>query len=387
MTQLTLRMLRLIGAEINDALVLSETPAFSEEELERLSSIASAHGLTHLLASALDRRGLLGKEEISEELRCEMLKTVWSYQQKTFALEEIRRVLDACEIRYLPLKGAVLAGYYPAPWMRTSCDIDVLVSRVDLDAAASALERELSYERRREDTHDVSLYSPTGVHLELHFDLVEEGRARNAAEVLSTVWDTVRSEEGSYACTLSDEMFYFYHVAHMAKHLERSGGCGLRSFLDLWVLEHRVPHDGKARDELLRRGGLLTFAKTARHLSEVWFGGGEADAEALALQDFLLRGGAYGSAENRVTVEQGRRGGRVGFLLSRIFLSYGQLKYRYPILQKHKWLFPIMQVVRWCSLPFGGRLRRSMSELQRSRTMSDETIREGEAALRAFGLE
>ena len=31
------------------------------------------------------------------------------------------------QIPFLPLKGSVIRQYYPEPWMRTSCDIDILV--------------------------------------------------------------------------------------------------------------------------------------------------------------------------------------------------------------------------------------------------------------------
>lgn len=386
MTETVLRMLRLIGAEINPDLQISEPISFSEGEMEALVRIAKQHSLAHLFAAALERRGILGEDASSQVLRQEMLLAVYRQQQRAVALEEVGRAFDAAKIFYLPLKGAVLAYYYPAPWMRSSCDIDVLVSRDDLSAATAALTEGLSYECKGEASHDVSFYSPSGVHLELHFDLVEEGRAQNAADLLSRVWSLVQASPDAYACRLPDEMFYFYHIAHMAKHLELGGGCGARSFLDLWILEHRIPHDAQKRERLLQEGGLLRFARTARQLSEVWFGGEEADRESLLLQDFLLRGGAYGSVENRIAVEQGRRGGRVRFLLSRIFLPYDRLRYRYPVLKKHRWLFPVFQLVRWCSLPFQGRLHRSVKELRRSGSMTPEQLQRSEEAMRAFGL-
>ena len=60
---------------------------------------------------------------------------------------------------------------------------------------------------------------------------------------------------------MTDEMFYFYHIAHMAKHFEE-GGCGIRPFIDLWTLDNIKDVDHDKRDELLSRGNLNTSHKT-----------------------------------------------------------------------------------------------------------------------------
>ncbi|MBO4954226.1 MAG: nucleotidyltransferase family protein, partial [Clostridia bacterium] len=36
-------------------------------------------------------------------------------------------------IDFMPLKGAVIRQYYPEPWMRTSCDIDIHVKKDRLE--------------------------------------------------------------------------------------------------------------------------------------------------------------------------------------------------------------------------------------------------------------
>ena len=60
--------------------------------------------------------------------------------------------------------------------------------------------------------------------------------------VLAQIWDTaVSAGPGSHRLLLADEMFYFYHIAHMVKHFE-VGGCGIRPFLDLWIMNHRMEH-------------------------------------------------------------------------------------------------------------------------------------------------
>ena len=103
-------------------------------------------------------------------------------------------------------------------------------------------------------------------------------------------------------------------------------------------------------DGLLSQGGLLKFTNASRTLSEVWFGGKEPDELSLQMQEFLLRGGVYGSTDNRVALLQKKKGGRIGYVLSRIFIPYAKLKRYYPVLEKHRWLMPLMQIRRWFML-------------------------------------
>jgi hypothetical protein len=352
--------------------------------LYRLSSL---HDLSHVVCCAAERCGVHLTGASATEFQQQQMLAVYRYQQKRYELSRLSELFETEGIPFLPLKGSVLSEYYPAPWMRTSCDIDILVKKEDLSRAIDALTGTLSYRRTTTDSHDVSLFSPDDrVHLELHFDLVEEGRAMQAPEILCDVWSAVQTKEGSRFCyVMPDALFYFYHIAHMAKHLERGGGCGMRSFLDLWVLEHCVGHDKAAREELLLRGGLLPFASKASALTAAWFGDAPMTEESEGLLEFILRGAAYGSTTNRVEVGQATEGGRASYLWSRIFVRYDVLKYRYPVLQKHRWLLPLMQVRRWCSLPFRGRMRRMRGELRAHRRAA-VTKGEGVDVLSVLGL-
>jgi hypothetical protein len=67
-------------------------------------------------------------------------------------------------------------------------------------------------------------------------------------------------------------------------------------------------------------------------------------------------------------------------------LPYDALKFNYPILQKHKWLMPVMQVRRWFNLLLRGRLRRSMHELNVNAKTTDATQEGMRRLLREIGL-
>ncbi len=320
-----------------------ERETYSHIELPELMELAKKQDVAHIVAWSQKNNGLAAEENADRAI----FKAVYRYESINYEYERLCAALEAAKIPFMPLKGSVIRKYYPEAWMRTSCDIDVLVKRTDLDAAVAFLERELGYVEEKRETHDVSLHGEGGVHIELHFDLVEEDYANEAIEVLSSVWDNSRPKEGcEYLYEMSDEFFYFYHVAHMAKHVE-IGGCGVRPFIDLWYLDRLENADVGKRDALLSRGGLLRFASAARKMSRVWFDADEHDGLSKQMQNYILHGGLYGSADNRVAIMQKKRGGKLGYFMSRVFVPYDRLVRYYPILKRHRWLLPLMQVRRW----------------------------------------
>lgn len=353
--------------------------------------LAQKHDLGHIVAAALMHGGILDAEKTpqstevldAEEVQtqekkrkalrqaCERLQmtAVLRYERLCFALNEIAGVLSEAKIAFLPLKGAVIRKYYPEAWMRTSCDIDILVRFEDLEEAILALVEKKGYTRQGMGTHDISLFSQSGIHLELHYDLIEEGRENRVSSVLSSVWETAVLKEGfSYWYEMPDEMFYFYHMAHMAKHF-KAGGCGIRPFMDLFLLENIKNADASRRDALLLQGGLLKFAEAARRLCNAWFGGIAYDELTQQVEDYVLQGGVYGSTGNLVRMRRWHVG-KLRYALSRIFPSRRALANTYPILHKHAWLLPVMQVRRWFRLVFRGHLRRGVRELRHNQKIS-----------------
>ena len=384
--QVTCAMFALIrnvvcGAELTEQDKAMLTP----ELLPRLYALSKSHDMAHIVAQGLFDLGLLGEDEISQKFQKQQMLAVYRYQKLNYELEQICQTLENAKIPFIPLKGSVIRQYYPEPWMRTSCDIDILVHEEDLDRAVALFE-EKGYKSDPKSSHDVSLYSVGGIHIELHYETVEEGRAVDANAILSNIWKYAAPQSfGSANMMLSDEMFYFYHIAHMAKHFEE-GGCGIRPFLDLWILEHRVEHDDTGRNVPLEQGGLLTFANVSRRLSAVWFDDAEHDQITEQMQSYILFGGVYGTLDNRVAVQQNKRGGKIRYAMSRIFMPYDSLKFSYPILNKHKWLTPIMEIRRWFRLLRKGRVKRSLHELNINKAMSQEQIAETADLLQKLGL-
>lgn len=362
-----------------------ELAGYSAGMLRELLEMSAKHDVVHLVALGLKQNELISKEN-SEIEKC-VFKAVYRYERLRYEYDKLCDVLEKAKIVFLPLKGAVLRKYYPESWMRTSCDIDILVHREDLDSAISYLVDNHKYVEKGRATHDVSLFTPSGIHVELHFDLVEEGRAKNAIDVLQSVWENVTLHENSeYWYEMTDAYFYFYHIAHMAKHFE-DGGCGIRPFIDLWILDNMANVDRSARDHLLYKGDLLKFATVSRTLSEMWFGNKEPDDLSLQMQNFILHGGVYGSADNRVALQQKKKGGRFGYVLSRVFIPYAKLKRYYPVLEKHGWLMPVMQIRRWFMLLKPDVAKMATSEIAVNGSIGKSKVHEMNIFLENIGLD
>ncbi|MBQ8752206.1 MAG: nucleotidyltransferase family protein [Clostridia bacterium] len=345
-------------------------PVLSAPRLEAAYTLAKRYDLTHLLGQALtglspDR--LPPDSLVVGKLQRGLLLAMYRGEQIGHELA----ALEGAQIPFMPLKGAVLRQLYGQPWMRTSGDIDVLVHRDDLERASACLTDTLGYQRDKAGAHDVSFFTPGGVHIELHYDLVEDGRAGKAAAVLSRVWELSRPVgTDSYRWEMPDELFYFYHIALMAKQVE-TGGCGVRPFLDLWLLNEQ-PHDWGRREALLRQGGLIRFGAVCRELAGCWFSGVQTAGTALQLETYILGGGVYGSRENRTAVEQSRQGGKGRYVLGRLFPAISALQYDFPVLKKHPWVLPGCWLWRWGRLLFGGRLRRSVKEMKTGRPAAED---------------
>lgn len=337
--------------------------ACTPEMLEELYPLAKSHDVAHLVGKALDGLGLPESPTLTK-FRNKMLQAVYRYARQDYEYQQVCASLEAAQIPYLPLKGTVLRPHYPEAWMRTSCDTDILIHKEDLARAKAVILNDLHFTERRTSPHDVSLISPTKELLELHFAIIEDFVSPKAREILDRVWEYVTpAADSAYRYEMPDDLFYYYHIVHMAKHVE-NGGCSIRFFLDTWILNHRVPHDPAKREALLTDGGRLTFDRSARKLAEIWFGDEEEDTPSHYFARYILRGGNFGNMTNRVAIRQSKEGGKWRYMMKRVILPYDLIKYYFPILQKRKWLTPWYQIVRWWNLLTRGNVRHSIGEVK-----------------------
>lgn len=386
MENLIRAMMDLIAYEVCGKTIDKSQYSFTDEELVKLYKLSKSHDLAHLVGDALIKNGLIGDGEIKTKFQKQIMLAVYRYEKINYELNRLRKTLSEAQIPFIPLKGSVLRRYYPEPWMRTSCDIDVLVHESDLERVVSVLTSDAGYKADSKGSHDVGMFSDGGVHLELHYSLIEDKIVGSVADILQNAWENASPVSDTSEYAFGDDMFFFYHTAHMAKHFI-NGGCGIRPFIDIWVLNHRISYDREKRDALLAEGGLLTFAKQTEALSEAWFGNGEHTDITRRMQDYLLKGGVYGTTANRVSVQQIRKGGKIRYAFSRIWLPYDVLKFHYPSLEGKRWLLPIFEVRRWFKLIFCGGFKRSVNELKLNSSTTSEVQTETKEMLHQLHID
>lgn len=403
--------MNLIGSEIcGNAVCADEIKALSDDELKALYKLSKSHDLAHLVGNALIKNSLLDEENLSgdenhdgdktqgsgenhsgvirsdikQKFEKQILTAIYRYENINSELETLKTAFEEEKIPFIPLKGSVIRQYYPEPWLRTSCDIDILVHEEDIERAISVLTDKNGYTLEKKAYHDYSLFSPAGVHLELHFNLKET--RDKIDKLLVKAWEyAYRRDENSYEYLFTNEFFIYHQLAHASYHFV-GGGCGIRPFIDVFLLEKHLKYDKNKLDELLTEGGIKIFSDDFYHLSKVWFAGEKHSEITEKMEIFLLSGGVYGNAENKTASEQSRNKGKAGNIFKRIWMPYDHLIILYPDLKGKRILQPFYEIKRWCKLFKKDIFKKSMRELKTNTSMSQEKVDETKAMLKDLGL-
>ena len=362
-------LIALLGAEL---LGKNFTETLSLEEIKEIYTLSKAHDLAHIAGDALSRAGLLTGEAVKAFQKWQYL-ALYRYQRVSYELSELRRVFRKDKIPYMPLKGTVLREHYPDPAMRTSVDIDILVHPENLERVKKLLIETLSYRFDLEEGHDIGFFSPSELHVEIHFALCDEKDKRTLS--LGDPWENASLKEGSeYEYEMSNEFFYAYAMAHAAKHFY-VGGCGIRPFMDMVVMRSKMPCNEGKLAALYEKAGLTAFAAYAEKLCDYWFFGAECDETLLSMEDYLLAGGAFGTLEGYVASVQGDKGGAYYFW-RKVFLPYQSMKKQFPILDKCPILLPFCHVARWFAIVFTSRRKKAAAQMKASQSLDREKTKQ-----------
>lgn len=370
-----------IKGEMLDKQAIEES--LTDEKLATLFKIAKKHDVAHIICHALEQNGISLNSEIRQSFLMEKEQAILRYEMIKSDTQEICSCFEDEGISYILLKGATVRRYYPEPWMRTSCDIDILVCEKELDRAVEALVKRCQYKTDGKKTyHDISLFSPFGMHLELHHS-INEGKAEYDA-LLSQVWEHARAIDCKREHCLSNEFLIFHLMAHMAYHFV-NGGCGMRSVIDIWILEHALDLDRKALEEMLKQAGLCEFYRAILALGAYWMEQKEPlEKLVLDVEKYVLLGGAYGTLAQNAASGRVKKGGRLKYFWSRIFMPYKSLAILYPIIKKHKVLTPFCQIARWFSVLF--KRKRIANEIKSVASVDKSQIEEMKSLFDDLGL-
>lgn len=350
------------------------------DEFDVLLKLSKQHEVQPIAAYGLLLAGGLTKEQ---ELRCRgiVYRTLAYHERMERELSRTCSLLEEARIPYMPLKGAVIRKLYPEPWLRTSGDIDILVRNVD---EAEKWLSEHGYSFKEKSSHDVTLISPEGMILELHYQLIDTDL--QAVTVLEQVWEYAVPREGTHHYEMEPECFYLYHIAHMVKHLV-GRGCGIRFFADIWLMTETLPMDKEKKCRLLQNSGLLTFAEQAELLSQAWFGDRQPDAYPRELEAFVLMSGIFGNVSSKLTLNRAKTDNVADYFVKRIFKPYDKMVLKYPILRKYPVLLPVFWIRRLAEYLLSSRkFRLTIQEISENNGLDREQIAAAKRLLQELEL-
>lgn len=352
------------------------------EDLAALYALAKKQDLAHLLGIPFRENG----QQVTGAVLKEELMAIWRYEQQNLILTQIREALEEARIYFIPLKGVVLRKWYPEPWMRTSADIDILVQKEDLDKVSVLFSERLGFHQEKVYSNEISFRTQNAVHIELHHVLIEKEYDPDIASVLKNVWNESKVVENmGYELEMPDEMLYFYHVAHMMKHFSYAGGCGIRPFLDLWLLDNVVPGDASKRNFMLERGKIITFANAVQNLAEMWFSA-KPYPNMEKVEEFVLNGGLYGTKQRKTLIRKKSSGSRFEYYVKRIFPPLSIMKINYPVLNKYKWVVVFCWGHRLIKVLRPNNRRRLLQEFRYDRSLNSVELENIESIFREIGV-
>lgn len=266
-----------------------------------------------------------------------------------FEIQNVMKHMDDSNISYLPLKGWRLKHLYPRPDMRSMCDVDILVSPDDINKFPELMKKCGFHLELHGQNHDEYVKTEF-VSTEIHWLLFAKDSPyyeyfKNHMERTNVVNETSAEHQ------LSDEDFYIYLIAHMAKHF-RGGGTGVRSIMDIYLYQcaYGDKMDTAYLNCELQKLNLLNFAHAAEELALFWFSKNPDDKPAnshpkMALH--ILTAGTYGRMDVGIasSISEGNTG-KKAYLLERFFPSLDFMRSQYKILDKAPFLLPLFWVIR-----------------------------------------
>ncbi len=345
----------------------------NDEVVTALFRLAKPQDLAHILNMAFSECDyVVNDQSLYARLQKEEMMALYRCETQKYEISSILNLLDENDVEYIPLKGSYLRAFYPTEYIRTSSDADILVKDEKAQKVSDLICEKLGYKFLLRSSHDFVLSNAQeSFTAEIHFSLYL-GELEKADAFLENVWSyAVKTPKGEYL--LEQEFFITYILAHIAKHFLH-GGCGVRPFMDLYIIKNKIDYSEEKLNTLLEKAGLTDFAKAAFCLSDTWFSGEKHTEITRDMQDFIFKSGLYGSQQTYVAMQSAKSGSGSKNIASRFFLPLENMKRYYPMLEKFPVLLPLFWCVRASKVIFRGDLKKTVSEIQLSQSISQSSI-------------
>ena len=344
--------------EITRAALLNDRVELGEHiSIDELVDFAKFHSIENLLYEPLSE---MSDSEGLKTIRELFFANVALDTKQLYQFERICACLEENKIRFLPLKGSVMKYIYPDTYKRKSSDIDIFV--FEEYEKATELMKGIGFVQT-DDDHSVhgSFYNEQ-VELELHHNIINNKHMWSKA-CQNIPGRAVPAEGCTYRYDMTLEDYYFYMIAHMAKHM-KNGGAGIRFILDVWVFLNKYGDvlDMEKLDSVLKEAGLFEFNTYVIKIKNKWYEGSEeTDRITEQIEEYIRNNGWIGTcdsegktkalADSKKEISKNRIRGITAVL----FPSVEIMKKKYPVLCKAPLLLPVCWVIRGVKVIMGNR--------------------------------
>ena len=352
---------------------------------------AQAHQVSEMLYYGALNCGIPKNDEHMRVLFQSVCAAVYRDQRQQSRIHAIFEAFQAGGIDHMPLKGTVLKALYPAPEMRTMSDADILISLDNYETKTKIIMEQLGFTATVESDHEL-IWRDKELCVELHKRIVPSYN-KDFYGYYGDGWRFAKPKEGHrYAMNPEDEFIYLF--THLSKHY-RDGGIGIKHFTDLWVYRQKYADlDWDYIHNELEKLELDRFFRNIESVLAVWFDGHEPDEMTDFITEYVMGSGAYGSHEAGVvaaSVKQMQVSGdsvqdvRRRKFFQKVFMPYGSMTQKYPVLEKWPILLPAFWVVRWSNALLHKRENISQAGKEMS-YLTPENIKSFDEALKYVGL-
>lgn len=264
-----------------------------------------------------------------------------------YEMSEVMEEFEKNKIPYVPLKGWIIKNLYKVPYIRTMCDVDILVNKCDVTRVRPILKNRGFIRQGPGANHDGYLKSGN-IATEIHWDLFVSNSPyyKFFADIMER---TVSAGEGTYRRYLTKEDFFLHMIAHLAKHFD-GAGTGIRSFMDIYLYTREYGSDFNR--DIIEKGlselGLDKFAEIMCDAAYAWFSEEEKEHDRYReIMDYVLYTGTYGNADTRIIsgLEQ-NYGNKFKYMIRRFFPDRISMEWQFPILKKLPFLIVFCYIIR-----------------------------------------
>ncbi len=290
-------------------------------------------------------------EDVLTTAKCSFaINTAQQISQEYYA-DLVFNALTEKKIKFMPLKGYYMRRLYPAPEMRTSCDVDILYDK-DKKEQVDGILKDLGFTLDAGDEYHGHWVKDI-ISIETHYDLAANREIYY--EYYNNIWEKLKTEDG-IKFNFSDEDFYIYSMVHAAKHFSH-GGFGIRTVLDIYYYKKSVKMDENYIKEQLDKLKLYKFSKIMESIAGGWFGDKPMDDDSETVAKFILQSATYGMSDDSMlmkgyTENNSAKSIKNKYIFKTLFPSYSGMKSKYKILKYLPFLLPFAWVYRWFEILF-----------------------------------